>query len=143
MSKTIVQKVLFKSTTAKTLYNLYMNARLHALVTGAPATITATVGSKYSVYDGYIKGKNLQLVKDRLIVQTWRAEGWDKKDIDSTFIINLEPKGNDVILHVTHANLPSRHAGHTNKGWYDHYWNPWKQYLAGNAIKPYSQNGNI
>jgi activator of HSP90 ATPase len=134
MAKTIIQKIVFKNTTPKILYDLYMNAKKHSLTTGGPAIISAKEGSKYSVHGGYITGKNLQLIKDKLIVQTWRAQGWDKNDIDSIFIINLEPKGKDVVLHATHANLPDKHSKHIDKGWHDHYWNPWKQHLAGKAL---------
>ena len=135
MAKHITQKVSFKKTKPKALFDLYMNAKKHSMVTGGPAIISAKEGSKYAAHGGYITGKNLQLVKDRLIVQTWRAEGWDENDIDSTFIINLEQKGADVVLHVVHANLPDKHSGHIDKGWHDHYWNPWKQHLAGKTIK--------
>lgn len=135
MPKTIVQKVVFRNTTPSALYDLYMNAKKHAMVTGAPVKISAKEGTKYSAHGGYISGKNLQLVKDKLIVQTWRATGWDDSDTDSIFIINLEQKGKNVILHAVHANLPDKHAASINKGWHDYYWGPWKNHLAGNPIK--------
>ncbi len=69
-----------------------------------------------------------------MIVQTWRGAGWDKADVDSTFIICLEQKGNDVVLHATHANVPDKEYDSINKGWHEHYWQPWKKYLAGNPI---------
>ena len=129
MPKTIVQKIVFKNTTAKALYDLYMDAKKHSLVTGAPAKISSKEGSKYSAHGGYITGKNLQLVKDKLIVQSWRAEDWNQEDIDSTFIIFLETKGKDVIVHATHANVPDGQIGSLKSGWNDYYWKPWKKYL--------------
>jgi activator of HSP90 ATPase len=134
MAKTFSQKVVFKNTTPKAVYDLYMNPKKHAMISAAPATISSKVGGKYSVFGGYIQGKNLHLVKDKLIVQTWRAEGWDKNDVDSTFIISLEPKGKDVVLQAIHANVPDMHSASLEKGWHDHYWNPWKQHLAGKKI---------
>ena len=134
MAKTISQKIVFKKTTPKALYELYMNAKKHAMISGAPATVSSKVGGKYSVHGGYITGENLHLVKDKLIVQTWRAQGWDENDVDSTFIISLEPKGKDVILQAIHANVPDKHEAGIAKGWIDHYWNPWKQHLAGKTI---------
>lgn len=134
MAKTITQKVVFKNTTPKALYDLYMNPKKHAMISAAPATISSKAGGKYSVFGGYIQGKNLHLVKDKLIVQTWRAQGWDKNDVDSTFIISLEPKGKDVVLQAIHANVPDKQEASLSKGWKDHYWNPWKQHLAGKKI---------
>ena len=134
MAKTIVQKVVFKNTVPKALYELYIDAKKHSTVTGAPAIISTKEGTKFSAHGGYITGKNLQLVKDKLIVQAWRAEDWQKSDIDSTFIINLEQDGKDVILHAIHANLPDKHADEINKGWHDYYWKPWKKYLSGKPM---------
>ena len=111
-----------------------MNDKKHSVATGAPAKISAKEGSDYSVHNGYIYGKNLQLVKNKSIVQTWRAQSWDKEDVDSTFIINLETKGKDVLVHAIHANVPDKHAKSIDKGWHDHYWQPWKKYLAGKPI---------
>ena len=136
MTKTIVQKVIFKNTTAATLYNLYMDAKKHSQATGGPAKIKDEVGTKYSAHGGWITGKNLHLVKNKMIVQTWRGKDWNKEDQDSVFIIKLEPKGKDTILHATHANVPEKSVDGIKKGWNDHYWNHWKEVLAGKPITP-------
>ena len=134
MSKTIVQKVVFKNTTPKTLYELYTDSKKHSASTGGPAKISAKTGAKFSAHGGYILGKNLHMVKDKQIVQTWRGSNWEKHEGDSTFIINLEQKGKDTILHAIHANVPAKHAPGINKGWHSHYWSHWKNYLAGKPL---------
>src|SRR5580698_1444681 len=139
MAKTIVQKVVFKNTTPKDLYDLYMNAKKHSKATAAPAQITSKEGADFSVHNGYITGQNIKLIKDNLIVQSWRGADWDKSDPDSTFIISLEPKGNNVTLHAVHTNVPDKQAEGIEKGWYSHYWEPWKQYLAGTPIEKYPE----
>jgi activator of HSP90 ATPase len=130
---TIIQKILFKNTTRESLYNLYMDAKLHSLITGSPAEVTEKVGSRFMAFDGYITGTLLQLVKNQLIVQSWHGSDWDDKDPDSVFILAIEQKGNDVLLHVAHANVPDRHEESLSKGWHDFYWRPWKKYLSASA----------
>jgi activator of HSP90 ATPase len=134
MAKTISHKVVYKKTTPKALYDLYMNAKKHSMIAGSPVKVSAKEGASFSAHGDYITGTNLKLIKDKLIVQSWRAMSWDKTDPDSIFIIMLEPKGKDVLLHAIHANLPDGHAESVDKGWYGHYWNPWKQFLAGKPI---------
>jgi activator of HSP90 ATPase len=129
MSKTITQSVTFKNTTTKELYNFYMDTKKHWIVTGAVAKIGPKEGDKYSAYDGYATGKNLKLVKDKLIVQTWRASNWSKETMDSVFVLNFSQSGNDVVVDMTHANLPDAEAGSLKKGWDEYYWKPWKSYL--------------
>ena len=134
MSKTIVQDVVFKNTTPNALYELYTDGGKHSTATGAPAKISPVEGTGYSAHGGYITGKNLQLVTNRLIVQSWRAQSWSGDDIDSTFIIYLEPQGADTLLHAVHANIPDSAVEGIDAGWHKMYWEPWKLYLAGTPI---------
>jgi activator of HSP90 ATPase len=135
MVKTITQKVVFKNATPQQLYELYMDAKKHSLATGSPAKITNKEGATFFAHGNYITGKNLRLVPGKMIVQSWRSLDWAKTDLDSIFILLFEKKGNDAILHMTHANIPSKPAGGIKKGWDQFYWKPWKTYLAGKTVK--------
>lgn len=131
---TIIQEVVFKNTKTKQLYDLYMNAKLHCMITSGPVKIAEKPGSKLNVFGGYITGKTLQSVKNKLIVQAWHGSDWNAKAEDSVFVLSFEQKGNDAVMHVFHGNIPDDKAASLDKGWFDHYWNPWKQWLAGKPI---------
>lgn len=125
---------MFKNATPQQLFELYMDSKKHAASTGVPAKISSIEGGKFSAHDGYIQGRNLQLIKNKLIVQSWRSSDWSKDDVDSTFIIHFVPKGKDATLHIVHANVPDKEAAGIDSGWHDYYWEPWKKYLAGNPV---------
>jgi activator of HSP90 ATPase len=129
MPKSISQKITFKNATAADLYDLYMNSKKHSQVTGAPTKIPNKEGAVFNAHGDYITGKNLKLVKDSLIVQSWRGSDWKKTDEDSIFMIALEQSGNDVVLHMNHFNIPDKEADGIKSGWNDYYWKPWKEYL--------------
>ena len=131
MPETITQKIVFKNAEASKLYSMFLDSRQHTKLTGNnPAKISAKEGAKFSAHGGYCWGKNLQLVKDKFIVQSWRATDWNKSDIDSTFILSFDQKKNDAVLTMVHANVPDNQASALKKGWYDFYWKPWKKYLS-------------
>ncbi|HEV8286223.1 MAG TPA: SRPBCC domain-containing protein [Chitinophagaceae bacterium] len=130
MPKTIIQKVVFKNIPAATLYNTYVNAKEHSASIGAPVKIQNKENTKFSADGNYITGKTFQLVKDKLIVQSWRAEDWNKSDLDSTFVLLFEQQGNDGIVNMVHANVPDKHFEDIKKGWGDFYWKPWKKYFT-------------
>ena len=134
MAKTITQKVVFKNTTPQQLYELYMNAKKHTTVTGWPTKISNKEGTKFDSGNKFITGKNLQLVKNKLIAQTWRGADWNKDDLDSVFLLTFEQKGKDAILNMVHANIPDKHAANIKKGWDTYYWNRWKLHLAGKPL---------
>lgn len=130
MVKTITQKIVFKTIPASVLYQTYLNAKEHSAATGATARIQNKEGTKFSAWDNFIIGKNLQLVKNKLIVQSWRGSDWSKADPDSTFILLFDQKGNDGIINMVHANIPEKHFKGIKKGWDDFYWKPWRKYFS-------------
>lgn len=130
MSKTINQSVLFKNCTCNVLYNLYMDSKLHGKVINGPVKIKKKEGSTFSAYGDYISGKTLQLIPDKLIVQSWWASDWDIKETISTFILLFEQKGKDAVVCMTHANVPDAQYHSLKNGWNLYYWKPWKAYLT-------------
>jgi activator of HSP90 ATPase len=132
--KTLIQKIKFKAA-PKTLFEMYMDSKKHSLATGGKAVMSRKAGGSYSAHGGYIKGKNLMIVPNEMIVQTWRGSDWKKNDMDSTFILAFEKEGSGTLVTMVHANLPDRHAGHLNQGWKDHYWKPWRAYLKNPQVQ--------
>jgi activator of HSP90 ATPase len=130
MVKTITQTVLFKNTTPEQLYGIYMNAKKHSAAIGnVPVKISNKAGAQFSAHGKYITGKNLALVKNNMIVQSWRGADWSKNSLDSIFILQFEKKGKDTLLIMVHANIPEKHLKGIKSGWNDFYWKPWKIYL--------------
>ena len=128
---TIIQKVIFQNATIEQLYNLYMDPKLHEIISGGTVKISEKHGSTLDVFDGYITGKTLQTVKNKLVVQSWFGSDWNETDTMSAFVLSFEQNGNDAIVNVFHANVPDDKVTDLDKGWYDFYWNPWKAYLSG------------
>ena len=135
MPKTITQKIVFKNIPAATLYNTYIDSKEHSAAIGAPVKIQKKEGSIFSADGNYITGKNFQLAKDKLIVQSWRASDWSKSDPDSTFILLFEQNGKDGIINMVHANVPDKEFEGIKKGWNDYYWRPWKKYFSSGGKK--------
>ncbi len=73
MSKPIKQSVTFKAS-PHAVYEALMDSKKHSAFTGGKASISRVVGGKYTAYDNYVNGKNIELVPDKKIVQSWRAQ---------------------------------------------------------------------
>lgn len=130
--KTLVQKIKFKAA-PKVLFEMYMDTKKHSDLTGGKALLSRKAGGKFSAHGGYCWGKNLMIVPNETIVQTWRAADWTKKDKDSIFILTFEPTKGGGLVTMIHANVPDRHAKHLNQGWKEHYWNHWQAFLKMNG----------
>jgi uncharacterized protein YndB with AHSA1/START domain len=128
-TRTIRQTATIRAT-PNAVYDALMSSRGHAAFTGAPARVSPKVGGKFRAWDGYIEGRNLELVRGKKIVQAWkpREEDWPP-DYYSTVTYELTAIPTGTRLKFTHSGVPVQHARHLALGWKDHYWAPLKAYL--------------
>jgi activator of HSP90 ATPase len=127
MSKPIHQTVTFKAS-PHDVYEALMDSKKHAAFSGGKARISRQVGGSISAYDDYISGKNLELVPDRKIVQSWRAVDWPEGKF-STVTFVLTPDTGGTRLDFTHTEVPDGTEAEFTQGWIDNYWEPMKKML--------------
>ncbi len=125
--KTIKQIVNFRASQHE-IYEMLMDSKKHAKFTGSKASMSRKVGGKISAYDGYIEGKNLELVKDKKIVQKWRGSDWPEGHF-SMAIFELRKARNGTRLLFTQKEVPDEHYKAIKDGWIEHYWNKMKKDL--------------
>ena len=111
------------------VYEALLDAKKHAAFTGGKATISRKVGGKFSVFDGYAEGVNLELVPDEKIVQSWRAGDWPA-GVYSKAIISLKAVAGGTRLTFTQTGVPEDQYADISQGWRDYYWTPMKEMLG-------------
>jgi len=127
MSKPIHQTVTFRAS-PHDVYEALMDSQKHAEFSGGAAKISRQVGGEINAYDGYIYGKNLELIPDKKIVQTWRAVDWPEGHF-STVTFVLTPDTGGTRLDFTHTGVPDGTEAEFTQGWIDNYWEPMKRLL--------------
>jgi activator of HSP90 ATPase len=123
----IKQTVTFKASPHE-VYEMLMDSKKHAAFTGSPAEISREVGGAIMAFDGYITGKNIELIPDRKIVQSWRAIDW-AEDYFSTVTFELSAVPEGTRLDFIHANVPEGTEEEFTQGWIENYWEPMKVFL--------------
>jgi uncharacterized protein YndB with AHSA1/START domain len=122
------QKVIIPATPEE-VYDAYMDAKKHAKFTGAKATIDPTVGGKFTAWDGYITGKNLELIKGKKIVQEWVTTEWPQDYPPSRFELTFNKTKEGTEILVVHSNIPAEQKKELEEGWTEWYWEPLKKYF--------------
>ncbi len=125
--KNIKQQVSFNCS-PDILYKIIMDSKLHSKITGGKASVSQKEGGKFSVYDGYATGKNIKLVENKIIVQSWRASNWQENHF-STITFEIKKIKGGTRLVFSQKNIPDEEVLSIKKGWIDFYWNPIKSYL--------------
>ena len=128
-TKTIKQTVTFNAPPKK-VYHLIMDQDKHSAFTGTKTVISNKIKGKFSVFDDYITGYNIELIEGEKIVQAWHftEEGWPA-DHYSICTFLFEKVGNNTKLHFLQKDVPASSAESLTQGWKDYYWKPMKDYL--------------
>jgi activator of HSP90 ATPase len=128
MSAPIHQTVEF-NVSPHEVYETLMDSKKHARFSGSAAKISRRVNGQIMAYDGYITGRNLELIPDRKIVQEWRAVDWQPGQTSQvTFELSAIPAG--TRLEFTHTGLPEGTEAEFTRGWIENYWEPMQRLFA-------------
>jgi activator of HSP90 ATPase len=126
---TIKQKVVIPAS-PKQVYEAYVDPKKHSQFTGSKATGKAVISGKFTVWDGYIFGKNLELEAGKRVVQEWTTtdwmEGYSASRLELTF--REVPEGTEIVM--VQSNVPKEQADEIAEGWTEFYWNPLKAYFS-------------
>lgn len=102
------------------------------LVTAAgakPTSISREVGGGFTLFGGYITGRNLELARNERLVQAWRAGSWDADDYSIVkFALVVDGVGTKLVF--DHRGFPEGQGGHLAEGWHTHYWDPLGKFLS-------------
>jgi uncharacterized protein YndB with AHSA1/START domain len=94
-----------------------------------PTEISPEAGGAFSLFGGYLTGRQLELVPNERIVQAWRAGGWDPGDY-SIAKFQLVEQGTGTKIVFNHTGFPKGKAEHLAEGWKINYWEPLEKFLS-------------
>ena len=127
-TRTIRQTALIRGASPADIYGTLMDSERHGALSGQPTKMSSRVGGKWNVGHD-LEGKNLKLVKDRRIVQTWRANNW-AKGVHSTATFALAKAKGGTKITFTQTGVPSEAYTEISSGWRAYYWNPLRKAFA-------------
>ena len=115
---------------AQEIYEAWLDSLAHTEMTGSEAVMSDEVGAEVAAWDGYISGRNLELVPGERIVQSWRTTEFDDEHEDSIVTLTLEEVEDGTLLTLVHSQVPEGQTSYQEGGWEEHYFEPMKAYFA-------------
>jgi activator of HSP90 ATPase len=104
-------------------------AALLNAVGAKPTSISSEVGGAFTLFGGYITGRQLEMLPNERLVQAWRA-GSFKAGGFSIATFYLAAEGGKTKLNFEHRGFPDGNGASLAPGWHAHYWEPLAKYLA-------------
>lgn len=126
---TIEQTVFFAASPAE-VYDALLDPKKHTEFTGSPATTSARKGASFTAWEGYITGKNLELMKGKKVVQRVEDAEWPDGYPISRLEFTLAANKGRTELKMVHSNVPAEQVANYTGGWKSAYYDPLKEYLA-------------
>ena len=126
-TKSLNQKITIKAD-PHDVYEALLDSEKHTELTESEAKISREVGGKFTAFDNWASGKNIELVQDKKIVQTWRGDDWPE-DHYSTITFLFEKDGENTIIDFSQTDIPDELYEDIKQGWIDYYWDRLKEYL--------------
>ena len=96
---------------------------------GRAADIAREVGGALSMFGGDIRGRIVELVPGKRVVQAWRSQAWPE-GVYSIVRFELTPEGKGTKLVFDQAGYPEGAETMLEGGWHQMYWNPMKAMLS-------------
>jgi activator of HSP90 ATPase len=134
MTKAIQQSVRFVATPEQ-LFEMYMDSNKHSESTGGKANLSRRVGGAFTAWNKMLRGRNLMIVPNKMIVQSWRSVNFKPGHADSVLILEFSKAPGGARVTLVHVNVPPEDHKGVRTGWPNYYWKPWKKYLAAKSKK--------
>ena len=110
------------------VYHALLDTKQFAEFSGRPAEINREVGGASSLFKGHIIARNLELVRNQRIVQSWRVVTWPEGEW-SIARFDLKPSGTGTHVVFNHIGFPDGLRDHLAQGWEDNYWSLLRKYF--------------
>ncbi len=82
------------------------------------AKMGATVGAKFSLWGGQMFGTNLEVIKNKKLVQEWCYDQWEHP---SKVTFTLKVKEKKTIVELLHEDVPEKSVNSIADGWDAYY----------------------
>jgi uncharacterized protein YndB with AHSA1/START domain len=116
--------------TPQEIYDAWLDSIAHSEMTGSEAVMSDEVGAEISAWEGYVTGRNLELVPGERIVQSWRTSKFSDEHADSIVTVTLEGTDEGTLLTLVHSNVPDEQRSYEEGGWESNYFEPMRAYFA-------------
>ena len=130
MKTTVLKQTVIIPADPEEVYDAFMNAKVHSEFTGSKATGKPAVGAKFTAWDGYIFGKNLELEKGKRILQEWQTTDWPDGYGSSKFELKFKKVKDGTEITMIHSDIPQEQKEELAEGWEEFYWKPLKEYFS-------------
>jgi activator of HSP90 ATPase len=111
------------------VYELLTNGAKLGEATGQPGKGGGSAGAYFSLFDGWLDGRQIELIPGERVVQAWRFTDWDP-GVYSIVRFSLAAEGSGTKVIVDQHGVPETVQEHVATNWKGFYFDPMARYFA-------------
>lgn len=96
------------------------------------AKMSAEVGGSFMLWSGQMFGTNLEVVKNKKLVQEWCYDQWDEP---SKVTFTIKAKGKGCVVELLHEDVPEKSFKSIEEGWDAYYLGAIKEMFETEKLK--------
>jgi uncharacterized protein YndB with AHSA1/START domain len=104
--------------TPEKVFEALVDPEIIQIWSGDEAKMGPEVGDNFTLWGGQMFGKNLEVVKNKKLVQEWSYDQWEAP---SKVTFTLKPKGKKTIVELLHEDVPEKSLKSIDEGWDGYY----------------------
>jgi activator of HSP90 ATPase len=104
--------------TPEQVFDALVNPDIIQIWSADEAKMGPDVGDSFTLWGGQMFGKNLEVIKNKKLVQEWNYDQWDAP---SKVTFTLKPKGKKCVVDLLHEDVPEKSLKSIEEGWNSYY----------------------
>ena len=104
--------------TPEEVFEALVNPNIIQDWSGDEAKMNGEVGGKFSLWGGQMFGVNLEVVKNKKLVQEWCYDQWEAP---SKVTFTIKGKGKITVVDLLHEDVPEKSVNSIADGWGSYY----------------------
>ncbi len=98
---------------------------------GQAGTVGSTIGGKFEMFDGWVKGKVLAYARGKALSYTWLPDDWSEGAKPSVVRFSLSRAASGTKIVLKHSGFPDEQQKKEHRdGWTVHVFQPLKEYFV-------------
>jgi uncharacterized protein YndB with AHSA1/START domain len=114
----IIQQTYEMNASPEEVFKALVDSEIIQDWSGDEAKMSGEVGGKWSLWGGQMFGTNLEVVKNKKLVQEWCYDQWDQP---SRVTFTLKAKGKKTVVELLHEDVPQKSLNSISDGWGAYY----------------------
>ncbi|HEY6951124.1 MAG TPA: SRPBCC domain-containing protein [Bacteroidota bacterium] len=113
------------------VFDALTNAKSILEWSGQRGKVEPTIGGKFEMFDGWVRGKVLAYQKGKTLSYTWLPDDWDAASEPSIVRYSFSPAKSGTKVSLTHSGFPDKNAKlEHEEGWKEHVFEPLKGFFG-------------